>query len=539
MNRVVLVSTLSILAVLAGAACGDRDESLERPLPGQVQSVGLDGQVALVDGPAERIVLLTPRAEQELDRTFVKVGRGVLRAEGSLDGKRLFVLTSGDIPRRKDRDQKAALTVIENGAARSYPLESPHSGFAIDPLGKWVALFAAPQAGAPQTAFVENPNEIVFIDLQAPIENAVTPRTLRSFGGRPQRLSFTPALSLPGGQRRLAIIETEQDISLLDLDNVAAKPARPEITLRLTSGGSNVALRPAAVAFDDGEPNRNDDARIGVRIAGNPNVFTFTLVAAPAGTAAADPNTIPNDFRPEPNLTDVGGAPEDIVFVRTEAGVRLAAIVPSTQRAVLVDPATSITSAVEMGAAFAKISLITNVVGGAGGADTALLYGPGTNGIAFWSLGRATGQTYRTVEVVPLTVPVASIHDVPPPRPELKVLQSTNASSFFVLNLASRTASPLTTSSAPTIHVARDGQRLWAFQRTAANLSQVLLDNLHPTPLPLDRPIDAVYDVARPDGGRSLVAIDARGAVGAVVLDALAPDTPTSRSYYGLLLEDL
>jgi hypothetical protein len=48
-----------------------------------------------------------------------------------------------------------------------------------------------------------------------------------------------------------------------------------------------------------------------------------------------------------------------------------------------------------------------------------------------------------------------------------------------------------------------------------------------------------VFDVARAGGGRSLVTLDTRGAVGATVLDALAPDTAASRSYYGLLLEDL
>lgn len=528
-----------LLFLSLSAACGERDDVFDAPLPSKIQSIGLETQVAIVDAPAERVALLTPRFGQELDRTFVHVGRGVVRAEASPDGKRLFVLTTGDIPRRKDRDQRPSLTVVENGAARTYALESPHSGFAVDPLGRWIALFAAPDAGGGQATFVENPNEIVFVDLTAPPEAAVTPRTLRSFGGRPQRITFTPPLALPGGLRRLAVVETDQDLSLLDLDNVAAKPERPEITLRLTSGGSNVALRPAGVVFTDGDPGRSDDARIGVRIAGNPNVFTFTLVAADPNAVPLDPSMVPNDFRAEPNLTDVGGPPEDIVFVRTEVGVRLAAIVPTTQRAVLVDPTTSVTSKVEMGGAFAKISLITNVVGGEGGSDTALLYGPGTNGVAFWSLGRATGQTYRTVEIVPLTIPVARIVDVPPPRPELKVLEGSTANAFFVLDLASRTAAPLTTLSAPTLHVAPDGQRLWAFQRGGNDLSQVALENLHPTPLPLDRPIDAVFDVARPEGGRSLVAIDARGAAGATVLDALAPDTTSSRSYFGLLLEDL
>jgi hypothetical protein len=45
--------------------------------------------------------------------------------------------------------------------------------------------------------------------------------------------------------------------------------------------------------------------------------------------------------------------------------------------------------------------------------------------------------------------------------------------------------------------------------------------------------------VARADGGRSLVAIDNRGAIGVTVLDALAPDTTQSRSYYSVMLEGL
>jgi hypothetical protein len=179
-------------------------------------------------------------------------------------------------------------------------------------------------------------------------------------------------------------------------------------------------------------------------------------------------------------------------------------------------------------------------VGGAAGSDTALLYGTGgSRGVAFWSLGRATGQPYRSVEVVPLSASVGALIDVPPPRPELKVLAGNGASAFYVLNLATRTASPLTTVGTASLVVSRDGQRLWAFERGRSSLSLVSLADLHPIPLPLDRPIDSVFDVARPEGGRSLIAVDIRGAGGATVLDALVPDTAASRSYYGLLLEDL
>jgi hypothetical protein len=310
--------------------------------------------------------------------------------------------------------------------------------------------------------------------------------------------------------------------------------------VRLSTGATATVNTPAGVVFDDGEPDKSDDARVGVRLQGSANVVTLTLVPQTPGAKTDDPAMIPNDFRAEVNLTDVGGEPGDLVFVRTDVGIRLAAIVPSKRQAVLVDPTTSITTNVDLPDAYSRISLITNVVAGAAGTDTALLYGPGgARGVAFWSLGRATGQPYRSVEVVSLAASIDRVDDVPPPKPQLKVLSSSSSSAFYVLDLVTRTASPLTTLAAPQLVVARDGERLWAYQKGSSNLAQVLLSDLHPTPVPLDRPIDAVYDVARRDGGRALVAIDPRGAGGATVVDALLPDTAQSRSYYGLLLEDL
>jgi hypothetical protein len=521
------------------AACGDRADIWDKPIPTQVEAYALTDRVAILDAPANRVAMLTPRAGQELDRTFVPVGKGALRAATSPDRKRLFVLSAGDVPRRRDANEKASLTVVDAERVRRYPLESPHSGFAIDKRGRYVALFAAP--GDRQTSFVENPNEIVIVDLETPDDQAVTPRTLRSFGGRPQRVTFTEPLSLPGGARRLLVVETDQDVHLLDLDNVRATPRRPEITVRLTSGATAAALKPAAIVVDDGDPAKNDDARIGIRVENAPSVFTLTLVGS-TETTPEEPGTIPNDFRPEVNLTDVGGVPGDIAFVRTSVGLRLAAIVPTTKKAVLFDPTTSIATEVVLPEAYTKLSLVTNVLPNEGGADTALLYGTGgSRGVAFLSLGRAVGQTYRSVEVVSLATGIERVVDVPEPRTELKVLEGDNANAFFVLNLASRTASPLSTLGSATIHVAPDSQnqRLWAFQRGSGALAKVTLDTLHPISLPLDRPIDRVFDVERAGGGRALIALDARGGVGATVLDALVPDTIASRSYYGILLEGL
>lgn len=538
-RRLPLVSVVALAAVLA--ACGDRPAVYSAPITA-IHPVGLAGSVALIDDSAHRAIVLTPHADQDLERASVGVGKGVIRTDASPDGKRLFVLSTGDLTRKKGTDEKPSLTVIEGTDARRYPLEAPHSGLAIDPLGRWAAIFAAPASagGLPQATFVENPNEIVLVDLTASVETAVTPRTLRSFGGLPQRVSFTTPLALPGGVRRLMVVETDQDVALLDLDNVRSTPQRPEVTVRLTSGATAEVNRPGGVVVDDGDPKRNDDARIGIRLENASSVVTLTLVPNVPDAKTDDPMQVPNDFRTVVNLTDVGGVPGDIVFVHTDVGLRLAAVVPSTRTAVLVDPDTSITTNVDLPEPYARISLITNVVGGAAGSDTALLYGTGgSHGVAFWSLGRATGQPYRSVEVVGLSTAIGSVLDVPPPRPELKVLQGADGNAFYVLNLATRTASPLTTLGAASLVVSRDGLRLWAFQHGTSSLAQVALADLHPIPLPLDRPIDSVFDVARPEGGRSLIAVDVRGAGGATVLDALAPDTAASRSFYGFLLEDL
>ena len=88
------------------------------------------------------------------------------------------------------------------------------------------------------------------------------------------------------------------------------------------------------------------------------------------------------------NLTDVGGVPTDIAFVRTDGGLRLAALVPTRSAAVLIDPVTSLTTEVALPARYQSLSLVTDVAGGGAGApvDVALLWNGGgaMDGVAFW-----------------------------------------------------------------------------------------------------------------------------------------------------------
>jgi hypothetical protein len=515
-----------LVLACAISACSGRSPYWETTVGTAGITQGLANGVALVDNPAHRVVMLTASADQELATHSFPIGHNVVSAVASVDGNQLLVLSTGDSPRRTNNDEYPSLTVIDASTFEfpppaRYTMKAPLPSLAVDPLGEWAVAYAG--AGTP-ASFVQNANELVFFNLKAPGSIPI-PRTIRSYGGTPQRLTFTPPLNLPKGQGRLLIIETDIDVTLLELGNDA-----PEVTIPLTSNPNGQPVTPAGVVVDGIDPNDPTlPARIALRAAGNRNVFVFTLGASDT-----------NDFTPSINLTDVGGVPTDIAFVHVDQGaLRVAALVPSISSAVLLDPVTTITTQVALSAAYSKLSLITTDLDSTTGTDVAMLWGAGNGagaGVAFWTLGNTVGQPYFSVEALSITRPIQTVDDIARNR-ALKVLETADASGFLVLDLHSRTASPLQTTSRATLEIAPDGLRLWAFARGGTDLASIDFASLTPVSVPTDAPIDAVYDVARSDGGRSLIAIHKQGTVGATVFDALKPDAATSRRVPALLLE--
>jgi hypothetical protein len=524
---------LALLAAIAAAAvatagCGGRSAIWSEPANVDA-SYGLTGAVAIVDGPANRVVLLVPGADQSLRLEHVPVGGHILNVLPSPKHNKLLVLSAGHRATVGDDepDEDPSLTVIECGDAvvsRRYELATltdPLGGIAIDPIEeRWVVLYADTDR---TKAFVQNPNELVFLDLMQPPEDAmVTAHTLHSFGGRPARLTFTPTLSLPGGPRRLLIVESDQDVSILDLAN----PSN-EISVPLTSGTDNRRLAPAAITVDDGDPARDDDARIGVRLKNDSNVITLALVPDPGTTG----------FRPTVNLTDVGGVPTDIAFVRTDGGLRLAALVPTRNAAVLVDPVTSLTTEVALPAGYQSLSLVTADASGAGAAiDVALLWNGrvSTDGVAFWELGQTAGRPYRSIETVGVVATVSAVLSVPQ-HPNLRVLQTATASEFYVLDLQTRTAAPLVTSTSYIeFSMSPAGEQVWTFAPGSNNVVATGVSDTHPRSLLPERSVREVFEVVRPDG-RFAVLLHAGGGGGATVYDADTLDDDTRRLYSSLL----
>jgi hypothetical protein len=385
---------LFALAAVGASACQERaDEWNAGITKTPLLTAGLRGSAAIVDRDANRVLMLPVEGDLTLAPTSIPMGHGFASARVTSDNTRLLTLCRGDVPRRKTTDEGPSLLVIDGNvnprALDKYELTDPLSGLEIDPRSEFAVVY--PSASDTET-FVQNPNELVLVKLgQPPSATNPVPISLRSFGGRPQAFTFTPELELPGGARRILVASTDRDVALVDL----SAPDKPEITVKLT-GGADV-LRPVGTAVTDGEPGVDDDARIAIRVANDPNVIVLDLLPTPPGKES------PHSFLPVPNINYVGGVPTDMAFVKTDGGLRLAALVPSKKALTLVEPITGTTTDVDLGAAFERITIVTDIVGETtNGGDIALVWSTSTPNVAFVTLGVTIGKPYKSVERVEL-----------------------------------------------------------------------------------------------------------------------------------------
>jgi hypothetical protein len=173
-----------------------------------------------------------------------------------------------------------------------------------------------------------------------------------------------------------------------------------------------------------------------VRLQNEPDVMLLELGVPSEGSN--------KDFEVKFNIINVGGIPSAIEFVNTDFGLRLAALVPSRRQATLIDPATTVIEAVALPDQYSQIARVTEDAGAEG--ELALLYSPATEGMAFWALGRASGDLSKSVQQNAIALRVSEVHDVPGDEfAHLKILQGENADRFFVLDLAARQTFPMLT----------------------------------------------------------------------------------------------
>jgi hypothetical protein len=543
------LTTASALASISG--CGERAPAWDAPI-GAIQVQGLRNAAILLDGNLNRALVLRAGVDQQLTIDAVPIGKHVATTAASPDGSRVFVLSQGEPTRLSAADEGPSLTVIDAArpeAPKRYELPDALTALAVDPAGKFAIVYAGDETGG---SFIKNPNELIFVDLEAnpkPQENPFLHTLPSNVGGSPKRLTFTQPLHFAAGDpRRLLVVETDRDVMLVELDD----PSRPEISLPVSDPRTDArALVPAGIAVDPGDPLAPLDKPpvIAIRTATDDNVLIYTLRPSEGH---------PGDFVPTPNLAFVQGVPSDIAFVHTNQGSRLAALVQSpAPKGLLIKVDDNQTLAAKLGAPYRQMALVTGAVsGGSAGGDQVLLYANTGNvsSVAIWDLGKVPDAAYedidslKSIETLNLGASVGSVVSVNDPA--IKVLM-TGSQSIYVLDLDRHKASPLDTAGSVSLRFSLEGDRAWAFLPGTPNLAQIGLGGPDVVPVVIDRPIDDVLEIARSDGGKSLLAFHglassgsgsarpSRGGVGLTVFDANRPDAATSRRYSSVMLERL
>ncbi len=524
MKRVKTMICFVLLLFLAG--CGERDVAYQ-PILERAPPVGLSGAVALRDDQRRRLLFLTADQERKLHVESVPAGRNVAAAVAAADGDRLFVLSRGVLPRLSEDDEGPKLSVYRGGAdkgqrlEKEFSLDDPMQNLALDPQGKWVGAY-----GGDST--VINPNQLVLFDLSSGkgVESEPLSKTIRSFGGSPIELLFAEELEVPeGGKRRLLIVRTDRDVTLVDLENLE----RSEVTVKLPVGDDGQTQQPEQIVYDDGDPDDATDARLAIRLKDSSDVVLVQL---------GRPDRAGKDFSVVVNIVDVGGEPSWIDFVRTDGGLRLAALVPGASRAVLVNPENTLSEAIQLPHPISRMRRITTDVADApAGGDVALLWGA-SKSIAFWSLGNASATPYRSVSSTELSFTVTEVLDVPAPNAHLKVLLG-QSSDVFVLDLKTRQSFPLHTKlDQGRVAVSPDGQRLWIYDRLGSQFSSVDLPELRPKALFVEARMSAIFDIAARGGERAAVVLHMEQSWGATLFDAQRPDSAQSIYFPALYLRN-
>lgn len=503
--------------------CGGRPSSWDTPYTAgsgtTAAAYGLTGSVAVLDTSLKRVSMLSSPSTLELTSHSIGLGTDLVATQVSADRNTLFALSRGVQPQRTPDDERPQLLLLDGSTtpkiSKTYTLTEPMEQLVLDPQNEWAVVYGG-------SGVVVNLNELVLVNLHESGADALSFKTLLSFGGNPRRFTFTAPLAIPGGDpRRFLIVERDSDLVLIDL----AAPEREAVTVPLPSTDTGGTASSAQVVYDA------DSASIAVRVTGTTSVFMLQL-AAPASAG--------QDFSVVTNLVDVGGQATAIDFVHNSQGLRLVALVG--RNAVLVDPDTATTQSVQMPAAFSGIRRITSELNPAAtpaaDGDVALLYGPSITKIAYFNLSGAPGALFRSIEAYDIGVSVKNVIDVPGDRYfDHKILETPNQQ-FYVLDLRTRESAPMKTNGGLTLEVAPDGQRVWAYNPGQPGFASVDFENLHPVSLIAERQVSNVFDIATADGQRTAVALHLAGGVGigATALDAFSPSTAYARFYSGLEL---
>lgn len=415
------------LGALGLLACKDPPPDMPENL---LEPLALDAQLVMIDGENDRAFVLDVAGASQGATRSVALPHGTysrVRRNGGHD--QAVILALG---RRADEDHEAEPGVLSvlggDGELQSYVVGNPFDRLTQSDDGDFALLFKSGSS----MRLLDNPNEVAIVDLSRPPEDAdaVNVRTLRSFGDSPTQVLFSPDMMIAGETRRLAVVLSPSNVTLIDLSHLDHR----ETTVQLSSAGGG-AVEPRDVVFHPTEPE------IYVR-ASSSDVFVFNLREQPAEDDPSPGGKPRNDFRPFIDQLGVRGEPTDMKLYQSDAGTRLLVLSASAGLVSSVDSATSQVSSLELPATATDALLFE----AASPRDVtqrprALLYRPESNTLFFLDLADLEARGSRNLERLDLEWPVARLLPMPG---EQQVLALHDGNGVSLIDLAARTVSLIT-----------------------------------------------------------------------------------------------
>jgi hypothetical protein len=507
-------------ALLVLAACGEREGDFSQSLALRNDAVGIDKSlVMLTDSSNKALVLKLEPLAQEPIVLDLPSNPALLQKRLGDDVEEALVLCRGERATAREDAQPSVLGVITaNGRMREYTLGSPFDELTQSDDGRYALAY---RTNTMSDRLLENPNEIAIVDLDADEDDddAVHRRTLRSFGDAPSKIVFSPTMNILGEDRRLAIVFSTRNVTLIDLEHLD----REETTVQL-SQEVGTAVTPTQVLFSTTDPV------LYVRGSTADDLFAFDLTARPGGIED-DEGGLHNDFRPTINQLGVGTRPTDMALYDVGGETRLITLTDSGANAIVVSTSTGQATTVELDQ-IARSILVFEAT--SPGDDTsavrALLYDLGSSSVTFADLEHIEERLSRNLDTLPLEQPIVRL--IPMLSESLALAIHENGVSL--IDLAGRTVSPIS-SNANLEDALFDevGRRFWVGPMGQPWVGVLDLETGTPGEVLLDANIAQIV----PLFGAGLMAVIHTNQVGHVtVLDLDDPTRDSARSVRGFLL---
>ncbi len=417
-------------------------------------------------------------------------------------------------------------------------------GLAQSADGRFVVLYHTSSTQDASDTGLYNPNEMTIVDFTLPkpdAKSSLPTKSIRSLGGVPARIEFSPPYPFKAGSRALAVVLSQNYVTILDLDHTD----RTEISVPLCPQSTGCTFSPDQIVFDPANLN------IYVR-AGNANdIFQITLTDLwPALPPAGSPD---NDFHASLSMLSVGANPAGMVLYGSGTSTRLAVLAPANRSLVIIDPSTSHTS--NVATSIPTDTIVPFTVPDQAGVpkNQAMLVDTlyGNASVLFADLEQVETTGGLAVSDSPLSAAAGDVWPLVDQGIAVLVLgKAASISAFTVVELATRRFVDITASRAfanPYLET-RNPSRLWGVS-SGTKLSYFNLvarsgeASLAPASIWLDQNITSIQALDQPStvGGTRYLVVgqdDPDGIGNLTFLDADKPDRATTRTAYGFLFSN-